>query len=349
MEMMRITLLLMIGVCLSIGDARAQAPTWSVFPLPVIFYTPETSVGGGAFAVATRQSPDGGKDDSLRGGALYTARNQVMAMADGETWVAEDNLRLKATLTCSLFPGTYFGIGPDADLEEDYTSQETRATIVAGWMIAPHLSVGPVGRAGWMRLVDTKTGGELAAGRDTTRIAGGGLLVQWDSRDRSVFPGSGQLATLEAIGYGRALGSSGDWLAATLDVRTYHSVAPGHIIALQAVASASAGEVALSEMPDIGGDSLMRGYRSGRYRDKSLVAAQAEYRFPLVWRLGGVLFGGAAQVAPTLAEIDLDSVKVAGGAGLRVRVIDRQHINVRADFGVSPADTGLYIQITEAY
>ncbi len=102
-------------------------------------------------------------------------------------------------------------------------------------------------------------------------------------------------------------------------------------------------------MPRIGGESLLRGYYDGRYRDRTMAAVQAEYRFPIAWRFGGAVFAGAGQVAEAPLDLSVDSLKVAGGAGLRFLVVENPHVNIRMDFGQSLAGSGFYLQITEAF
>ncbi|MCX7973665.1 MAG: hypothetical protein N3B16_04105 [Candidatus Aminicenantes bacterium] len=44
------------------------------------------------------------------------------------------------------------------------------------------------------------------------------------------------------------------------------------------------GSSSFKNYPKIGGETIMRGYYSGRYRDKYLLAFQGEYRLPWWWR-----------------------------------------------------------------
>ncbi len=341
------------GLFAAAGLACAEG-SWSVIPVPALFYMPETSLGFGVFGLGTwKPEEEGRKPHVVQGGAFYTLKNQVSLFAGSETYLAGDRARIATNLAFSLFPDVYYGLGPDADAEEDYTARQTRLAVSAGWRVAPRLYVGPVYRFARSSLVDTEAGGELATadidGSEDFTSSGGGLQALWDSRDSPVYPRRGRLIVLEASGFPGALGSTADWGGILLDARSYHRLLESHVIALQALAALTAGEVPFLEMPRVGGQSLLRGYYDGRYRDKVLVALQAEYRFPIVWRLGGVVFGGVGQVAPAVADLSLKDPKVAGGAGLRFLLEEAQHVNLRVDFGLSLEQNGFYLQITEAF
>lgn len=70
---------------------------------------------------------------------------------------------------------------------------------------------------------------------------------------------------------------------------------------------------------------------------------------PLFWRLGGVLFAAAGQVAPSLAVLDLSSPKLAGGTGLRVLLNRSQGLNLRLDIAVSAEGPAFYVRAMEAF
>ncbi len=348
-----ISRILVAALIAAAAQTHAQG-TWNVIPIPGVFYMPETSVGFAAYALGTWTPDDDGlKSHVYRGGAVYTLKNQVSLLLGSEDYFAGDNLRLATELSFARFPDVYYGIGPHADLEEDYTSQEVRLAVSAGWRVARWLYVGPIYRFSFSSLVDTEQGGALAdagvVGSGDFGNSGAGLLAVWDSRDSAVYPRSGQLVTVEATGYPRQMGSTEDWVSVRIDARSYHRIFREHVIALQAVAGLTGGDVPFRELPRIGGDSLLRGYYDGRYRDKTMVALQTEYRFPIAWRIGGVAFAGAGQVAEKPSDLSLDSLKVAGGAGLRFLLEKKEHVNLRLDLGQSLDGGGFYLQVTEAF
>ena len=102
----------------------------------------------------------------------------------------------------------------------------------------------------------------------------------------------------------------------------------------------------------MGGETMMRGYYYGRYRDKNMLAGQAEYRilpFSFSKRIGAAFFAGTAVVAPTIGSLRFDNLKLAGGAGIRYLVFPKKDIFVRFDVGVTKEGIGFYFFTGEAF
>jgi hypothetical protein len=93
----------------------------------------------------------------------------------------------------------------------------------------------------------------------------------------------------------------------------------------------------------------MRGYQAGRYRDKFAAWAQAEYRIPLVWVTSLALFGCAGNVSRDVGSYSFDSIKYAGGGGVRFR-FNKERFSVRFDYAVTGEDgSNFYISVNEAF
>jgi len=99
----------------------------------------------------------------------------------------------------------------------------------------------------------------------------------------------------------------------------------------------------------LGGDKLMRGYYRGRFRDKVLYAAQAEYRWQFYRRFGLTVFGGLGDVSEKIESIDFSEVKPSYGFGIRYMILPKRKVNLRLDFGFGKETQGIYINITEAF
>jgi hypothetical protein len=94
----------------------------------------------------------------------------------------------------------------------------------------------------------------------------------------------------------------------------------------------------------------MRGYYLGRFRDRNMIAVQAEYRIvPIWWRLGAVVFGGFGDVADEPGDFALGDLKYSIGGGFRFLLIPAERIALRADFGFGDGDSGFYITLGEAF
>jgi hypothetical protein len=71
-------------------------------------------------------------------------------------------------------------------------------------------------------------------------------------------------------------------------------------------------------MRTLGGSHTLRGFSDFRFRDRHLIALQAEYRFEILTALDGAVFYDAGQVAPTLDAFQLRRFERDYGAGLRL-------------------------------
>ena len=70
-------------------------------------------------------------------------------------------------------------------------------------------------------------------------------------------------------------------------------------------------------MRTLGGGQTLRGFRDFRFRDRHLLALQAEYRFEILTALDGAVFFDAGQVAPDLDRFRLRDFEHDWGVGFR--------------------------------
>jgi outer membrane protein assembly factor BamA len=99
----------------------------------------------------------------------------------------------------------------------------------------------------------------------------------------------------------------------------------------------------------MGGNDVLRGYYKGRYRDKNLIAAQLEYRFPIYKWFKGSMFCSAGDVSNEIDEINLREVKLSYGFGLRARV-NPANVHLRFDVGLTPENKpAFYFTANEAF
>jgi len=89
----------------------------------------------------------------------------------------------------------------------------------------------------------------------------------------------------------------------------------------------------------IGGNQTLRGYTQDRFLDKASVLINSELRFPIYWRLGGIVGLDAGQVWSSLSEINFNDWAINPVIGLRLYM---DNFAVRVDAGFGPETTGLY-------
>ncbi|MBC8152366.1 MAG: BamA/TamA family outer membrane protein, partial [Bacteroidetes bacterium] len=198
------------------------------------------------------------------------------------------------------------------------------------------------------------TTGTVPGGRGSRRTAGG-LGLFYDSRDEVFFPSRGIVADLTYLRNrwtqsGRTDDAPTQYDRYLAEISSYHALAGRKLIlALNYVASFTAGTSPFNDLSQLGSSKRMRGFYEGRYRDRNLALLQSEMRFAIYKRLGGVVFGAVGLLGDNRQLLRSNDPKGAYGAGLRFTANRRDHVNIRVDYGVGKQSSGLYLTIGEAF
>jgi outer membrane protein assembly factor BamA len=327
----------------------------SILPLPVVFYTPETRwAGGGAALHAYRRSAEE-RPVTTAATLIHTQNRQTMSDASVDAYLDGGRYHLSGNAGYSRFPADFYGIGnaSPATASEAFTPRSLMLQGLAELRVAPALYAGLGGEFSRVRMLEVEPGRALASG--TIAGSGGGDLaglaaaVTYDSRDNTIAARSGGYARLLVRHYTEFAGSDFGFTRTDLDLRRFRSFGGDHVVAVQGVWSAASGDVPFYRLPELGGQNLLRGFYQGRYRDRQLIAAQAEYRTPGWRRMGLAAFAGAGQVADGMDGFTLSNIHVAAGAGLRVTLNRQERMALRLDYGVGGRGSGFYITVGEAF
>lgn len=328
--------------------------------LPILYYTPETKLAFGAgslftyrFGLFFKQA----RPSTLFLAAVYTQMKQFNLQVKPEIYLKNNSVFLTGSFLAERFPTKFWGIGAEADesLEESYTPQTYFMEIGLQRKLFQKTSLylGVKYHLESCRIVEKKAGGlldqGLISGSDGGLLSGLGLIINFDNRDNIFYPVSGYY--LQAFGFwnDRMFGSDFNYFSFRLDLRNYLTVADCQVLAFQAILDTSLGEVPFYKLPRIGGDSLLRGYYNGRFRDRNLLAFQAEYRFPIWRKFSGVVFGAMGSLADRFRDFTWDNLKYAAGLGLRFKIIPKENANLRIDFAFGPGSTGIYFKAGESF
>jgi len=356
------------GALLLAGSLRAAedpAPTaepkrdWELAPLPLVYYTPETSLGFALQALLLRTKSTGSleheRHDSVAIGVTGTLRRQFGVSLAGFKYWDEDRHRLGLELTASRFPSKFWGIGADtpADAVRDYVPVLYGGRGSLSTRVFEQVFIGVLSAVGHYH-VDSFEAEGAVADYLATRPHGGwmvgvGPAISRDSRDDSAFPRNGSYTTLGATFFHRAIGSTYTFTSYELDHRTFVSLPLDSVLALQAYLQIAPGEPPIDFVPAIGGPSRLRGYIQGRYRDQGVFMTQAEWRVRLFWRIGAVVFAGVGEAFGPDARPAVTRLLPAGGGGLRLDVGKEKPANLRVDVGVGRSTFGVYLTVGEAF
>ncbi|HSA68451.1 MAG TPA: BamA/TamA family outer membrane protein [Burkholderiales bacterium] len=178
--------------------------------------------------------------------------------------------------------------------------------------------------------------------------SGIGPRATFDTRDNDMNPSSGVLIDVRANFADQSLGSDLDYQTYDLGANYYRRTGPG-VLALRGYLCQASDQTPLFDLCLFGAGSDLRGYEVGRYRDQAMIAAQAEYRFPLGGRFGGVVFGGWGKVAPSFDEMDEQLVLPSVGFGLRWLAAEKARVNLSVDIARGRDSTSLYVYVKESF
>jgi hypothetical protein len=326
--------------------------------LPIVTYAPETRLGLGAFGAHFFRIGDGTartRPSSLALVGLYTLRSQLIAELIPELYWDSDHAHIWSKLDYRIYPNQLWAIGPNApdSSKETYTENRVRWQGRIG-----HTLRGPLFLYGHfdlmqMELSHAEEGGLLARGAlpgargGRTMILGAALT--WDTRDHALVPHGGAYYDLLLASAQPAFGSKYRFTTLTCDLRNYFPVTRTHTLVTNLVLTIQDGDAPFYQLPKLGGSQLLRGYFDGRYRDNTLALVQAEYRLPLFWRFGAVVFGGLGAVSHTLVELRPDRPEWSVGTGLRILLNRDEQLNLRTDLGVGRNTYGVYVSAGEVF
>jgi len=339
--------------------AETETRSASLVVLPVIYYTPETRLAfgaGGIYTFRPQGTPPEGRPSYFQAVAIYTQNKQFTLSLEPNLYLKGETLLLTGLLELSKFPSKFWGIGnvtPDS-AEENYTpAQQTfKASLLKKIIPKASIFIGLEYNFEHYKFLKFDSAGQLASGTIVGGrggiVSGLGLVLKLDSRDNIFSPSRGNYFQVSSLFFNRLLASEYDFFKFKADLRHYLPLGKSQVLALQCVFQAVPGTTPFVALSLLGSDSLMRGYYSGRYRDKILLAGQAEYRLPLWWRFGLAGFAGMGEVADRICCLSAGALKYSYGFGLRFK-LNREGAKLRLDFAYGKGTSGIYFTAGEAF
>jgi hypothetical protein len=341
-------------------DRPPDKPRLVVYP--TFAYAPESSFEIGAAAALLFHA----KNDIVRNRlseatafAFFTLRNQYGLWLEHAIYTDKDKWLLLGRTRFQRFPLLYYGIGPSTTPEQpdvvDGIGVLLRHRVFR--QVKGNLFAGPQFDYQSLRRVqfgapDVVSGRPLPPGATGSANFALGVGMAYDSRPNALNCRKGWFAELGWLHYAAGLGSEFGFENFNADVRWYKSVRTKQVFAAQFVGNIVSGTAPFNQMSLMGSETIMRGYYTGRYRDRHYYAAQAEYRWlplPFSRRIGATTFMGFGTVAGSWAALSINHIRWSGGAGLRYLLFPKKDIFLRFDLGFTREGTGFYIFTGEAF
>ncbi len=327
---------------------------------PTIAYAPETrwEFGISALYVYYMNQDTSNRLSELNLFTFLTLEQQYGLWLDHALYGDNSKWFFLGKIRLQQFPLFYYGIGPEITGEQlaqiDAGSLAIRERILR--RITGNLYLGletdftRLASVGVTRL--TSDIFDPPAGAHPYTNFGLGIGLVYDNRHNVLNVRKGFFGEAGFLRYDNQWGSDYEFTSYFLDARYYYPMDKNQVLASQLYFTDVEGDAPFNQLALMGGESLMRGYYTGRYRDKTLLAAQAEYRFlpfPFSRRWGAAVFMGVGTVGDRFKNLDFQHLKAAGGAGVRFLLFPNKDIYTRLDVAFSEDGPGYYFFIGEAF
>ena len=181
------------------------------------------------------------------------------------------------------------------------------------------------------------------------RNVGLGAVFLIDHRNNTAYPSKGFYLEVSGYHFGKAFGSDFRYNNINFEFNRYYGLGNDRVLATNTMLRLNEGDVPVQRLATAGGDKILRGYARNRFHDDHFAGTQAEYRFPLFWRLGGAAFAGIGDVFDKPKDISFSTVKYSIGTGLRYAIRPDQKLNSRLDVGYGREGFNIYLMIGEAF
>ena len=332
---------------------------------PIISYEPATSVGFGIGSKLLFKPKNAGNEtrtSNLPISILYTLKNQIIFSSSYNIFFPREQWLLKGNMGYSKFPVGFFGLGANTLQEDKKEVSFDRVLIEPLLLRKMHGTSWFVG--GGLRYHYTYNGklkedskvpatDQFVDSLNATSL-GVEFAASLDSRDNVLNATTGDFLEFTHGVYDDVAGGTNEFMLTKMDFRKYFRTNPDklNIVAIQLYSRFSWGNTPLLELSTLGGAEFLRGFQEGRFRDEFAYFTQVEYRWQAFRRFGFVFFGGAGDVKSREDEFTLQSLKYSLGTGLRLKIVEKENLNIRLDYAFGFGDeieNNFYLGIAEAF
>ena len=327
-----------------------------IIPFPVVYYTPETRLAFGAALTATvrfKNDSVWAKPSQITVGAVYTQNKQSLVYLPFQVFYGNNQYYAYGEVGLYRYNYFYFGVGQQNLEKELYGVDYPRVKLNFFRQVRPNLYVGLRYQFEQYNITETETNGQFqqkkVPGGLNSRTSGVGLGLFLDKRDAVFFPTRGYVLDVIYLNNSNFWGGNVGFDRLGFDFSTYRLLGKKTVLAGNLFTNFTLGNAPFNMLTELGGPKKMRGYYQGRFRDDNAVLTQAELRFPIYGRLGGVVQGAAAVLGNQGDFIRWNDPKFSYGTGLRFVANRRDHLNVRLDYAIGSDGGNVYFTIGEAF
>ena len=176
---------------------------------------------------------------------------------------------------------------------------------------------------------------QTTPGLDGAALLGLGGSIAFDTRDNGFYPSRGGLAEFSVTLFNQVDEDNYGFTRYTMELSRYLTLfRPGRIFAIRLLGEVNTRlsddkETPFFERANLGGATSLRGYSTGRFRDKDLILLNVEYRYP-IWdayrdlrgAADAVVFVDIGRVFDDLKKDTFKDYKASYGGGIRARTTE---------------------------
>lgn len=343
----------------ALGDSKDPSEP-KLINYPTLAYSPETSweFGVSSLYVYSANRDLNNRLSEIKSFAFFTLENQYGFWLDHAIYTDNNKWFFYGRARYQNFPLFYYGIGRDAQpdvqsvingtyiLFRERFLRETKPSLYFGL----ELDFQGLNQIEYVNTTPNFTMPKI--GEMGSNNLGLGFGILYDNIHNAMNPRDGVYSEWAFISYSHLFGSDFDFTYYITDNRIYLPIKKHTVLAAQIYGQFTSGDPPFNMLSLMGGESLMRGYYLGRYRDKHIVAGQMEYRilpFSFSKRLGASAFIAIGQVFGDDYNFEFKHFLPSGGAGLRFLVFPDKDIFTRLDVAFTEEGRGVYFFIGEAF
>ena len=331
--------------------------------VPVVFKTPETGWAGGvsgsvSFKSTTRTDTNT-RTSVIQLLGIYTQRQQNVQAIDATIYFPKEKYILTQQLSHSRFPENFWGIGPTTknDYVQRYSFEQFLISSQLKRKIKGHFFAGLITDFQYVFDIHSNTDNGIGVfdttnfnGKKTGNVLGIGLSGNYDTRNSTFWPTRGVFFQASFTTFNKEFLSSYSFNRYILDLRYYRKILKNHVIAFQLFNYTTVGSTPIRNLGVLGGANNLRGFYQGRYRDKAIYSAIAEYRTFIYWRISACVFAGVGDVYSKISNINFSTMKASFGGGIRIALLKKEKLNLRLDYGYADNyNQGFYFTIAECF
>lgn len=332
--------------------------------VPALGYAPETGLEfglAGVYNFYLNKADTTIRTSNATFVGTFTTERQTNLKLESDIWTTGNQYHYSSELRFRNFPFNYYGLGNATNhADEDVlVLRLIRVRLEGERRLAPHYYAGLNFAFEDYGFSDKEPGGiygtQVPVGHSGGTHVAVGISQSYDTRNINTYTTKGYYAHLK-YAYSPGLWGGDSFKGSLLetDLRAFYPLTGSLTLGLNAIYKTTIGSrIPFYVYPELGGDMMMRGYYTGRYRDRSLLAGQAEFRYRFHPRIGVAAFAGTGSTY----RDGLQNARFIPSYGGGVRYFfDLEHnSSIRLEYGVGekrPGEKrqgGFYLSLSEAF